>query len=184
MGIEYLAEGAARLDRVDAGLHGADSGLMHVALALGCLAASTLVAVGAAFWSRANYGALLRATRSVDLSKHPACLNANGGEFHPLAKGVDAFAAWDPAPVIAMKEVPGAIEVIRGGDVISYLGFNIAMRPWVEKNGATIEKFRDEEVHHRDTGLAHGAEQAPAYPALTRAIKTGSKLAIWLAERL
>jgi sulfonate transport system substrate-binding protein len=58
-----------------------------------------------------------------------------------LAKGVDAFVAWDPAPVIGMKEVPGAIEVIRGGDVISYLGFNIALRPWAEKNGATIEKF-------------------------------------------
>ncbi len=58
-----------------------------------------------------------------------------------LAKGVDAFVAWDPAPVIAMKDVPGAIEVIRGGDVISYLGFNIALRPWLEKNGPTIEKF-------------------------------------------
>src|SRR5688572_17796417 len=58
-----------------------------------------------------------------------------------LAKGVDAFVCWDPAPVIAMKDVPGAIEVIRGGDVISYLGFNVALRPWVEKNGATIEKF-------------------------------------------
>ena len=58
-----------------------------------------------------------------------------------LAKGVDAFVCWDPAPVIAMKDVPGAVEVIRGGDVISYLGFNIALRPWVEKNGATIEKF-------------------------------------------
>ena len=43
--------------------------------------------------------------------------------------------------MIGMKDVPGAIEVIRGGDVISYLGFNIALRPWVEKNGATIEKF-------------------------------------------
>ncbi len=58
-----------------------------------------------------------------------------------LAKGVDAFVAWDPAPVIGMKDVPGAVEVIRGGDVISYLGFNIALRPWVEKNGATVEKF-------------------------------------------
>src|ERR687883_596002 len=58
-----------------------------------------------------------------------------------LAKGVDAFVAWDPAPVMGMKDVPGAIEVIRGGDVISYLGFNIALRPWVEKNGPTIEKF-------------------------------------------
>ena len=46
-----------------------------------------------------------------------------------------------------------------------------------------IEVFRAEEVEHRDTGLAHGAEQAPAYPALTSAIKAGSRLAIWLAER-
>lgn len=58
-----------------------------------------------------------------------------------LAKGVDAYACWDPVPVIGMKDVPGAIEVIRGGDVISYLGFNIALRPWLEKNGATVEKF-------------------------------------------
>ena len=57
-----------------------------------------------------------------------------------LAKGVDAFACWDPVPIIAMKDVPGAIEVIRGGDVIAYLGFNIGLRPWVEKNGETIEK--------------------------------------------
>lgn len=49
---------------------------------------------------------------------------------------------------------------------------------------AKIEQFRAEEVEHRDTGLAHGAEEAPAYPLLSRAIKTGSRLAIWLAERV
>lgn len=58
-----------------------------------------------------------------------------------LAKGIDAFVCWDPWPIVALKDVPGAIEVIRGGDVISYVGFNVAMRPWVERNGATIEKF-------------------------------------------
>jgi sulfonate transport system substrate-binding protein len=42
---------------------------------------------------------------------------------------------------VALKDVPGAVEVIRGGDVISYLGFNVALRPWVEKNGDKIEKF-------------------------------------------
>ena len=47
----------------------------------------------------------------------------------------------------------------------------------------TIESFRREELEHRDTGLAHGAEEAVAYPLLTGAIKTGSRLAIWLAER-
>jgi sulfonate transport system substrate-binding protein len=58
-----------------------------------------------------------------------------------LSKGIDAFSAWDPWPIVALKDVPGAVEIIRGGDVISYVGFNVALRPWVEKNGATIEKF-------------------------------------------
>jgi ABC-type nitrate/sulfonate/bicarbonate transport system substrate-binding protein len=58
-----------------------------------------------------------------------------------LAKGIDAFSGWDPWPIVALKDVPGAVEIIRGGDVISYLGFNVALRPWVEKNGDKIEKF-------------------------------------------
>jgi len=58
-----------------------------------------------------------------------------------LSKGIDAFSAWDPWPIVALKDVPGAVEVIRGGDVISYVGFNVATRDWVGKNGPTIEKF-------------------------------------------
>jgi ubiquinone biosynthesis monooxygenase Coq7 len=49
---------------------------------------------------------------------------------------------------------------------------------------ATIERFRAEEIDHRDLGLAHGAAEAIAYPLLTGAIKAGSRLAIWLAERI
>lgn len=48
----------------------------------------------------------------------------------------------------------------------------------------TIERFRQEEVEHRDIGLQRGAEEATGYPVLTTAIKTGARLAIWLAERL
>lgn len=48
----------------------------------------------------------------------------------------------------------------------------------------TCEKFRLEELEHRATGLEHGAENAPGYPLLSAAIKTGSKLAIWLSSRL
>lgn len=48
----------------------------------------------------------------------------------------------------------------------------------------TFEKFRQEEVEHRDAGLAHGAENAPGYELLTGAIKAGSKLAIWLSTRV
>lgn len=78
-----------------------------------------------------------------------------------LAKGVDAFVCWDPVPVIAMKDVPGAIEVIRGGDVISYLGFNVALRPWVEKNGPTIEKFLAA-VSEADQWMRKNPKQAAA----------------------
>ncbi len=48
---------------------------------------------------------------------------------------------------------------------------------------ATIEAFRAEELEHRDIGLDHGAEQTPGYRLLAGAIKTGSRVAIWLAER-
>jgi len=58
-----------------------------------------------------------------------------------LSRGIDAFSCWDPWPIVALRDVPGAVEIIRGGDVISYLGFNVGLRPWVEKNGATVEKF-------------------------------------------
>ena len=51
-----------------------------------------------------------------------------------LAKGIDAFAGWDPWPIIALKDVPGAFQVVRGGDAIAYLGFVVAPRTWVEKN--------------------------------------------------
>jgi ubiquinone biosynthesis monooxygenase Coq7 len=47
-----------------------------------------------------------------------------------------------------------------------------------------IAQFRAEEEEHKNTGLAHGAEEAPAYPVLAQAIKAGSRLAIWLAERV
>mgnify|MGYP001066927176 FL=1 len=49
---------------------------------------------------------------------------------------------------------------------------------------STVEKFRAEEMEHRDEALASGAEQAPAYEALTGAIKAGSRLAIWLSTRI
>ena len=58
-----------------------------------------------------------------------------------LAKGIDAFSGWDPWPIVAGKDVPGAFELIRGGDVISYIGFNVALRPWVRPMAQTIEKF-------------------------------------------
>ena len=47
-----------------------------------------------------------------------------------------------------------------------------------------INRFRDEELEHRDTAIDFGGETTPGYPVLRRTIRVGSKLAIWLSERL
>lgn len=48
----------------------------------------------------------------------------------------------------------------------------------------TILRFQEDERGHRDTALGHGAEGAPGYGALSAAVKAGSRLAIWLSERV
>ena len=49
---------------------------------------------------------------------------------------------------------------------------------------ATIDEFRADEIEHRDLAVAHEARGAPGYDLLTRAVKTGSRLAIWLSTRV
>lgn len=48
----------------------------------------------------------------------------------------------------------------------------------------TITKFRNEEQEHHDTGIDHGAEQAPFYKALTDVIKFGCKTAIAISKKV
>ncbi len=48
----------------------------------------------------------------------------------------------------------------------------------------TIEAFRADELDHRDTGLAEGAEGMAGYRPFTEVIKAGTRLAIWLSERV
>ncbi|WP_225766909.1 demethoxyubiquinone hydroxylase family protein [Inquilinus sp. Marseille-Q2685] len=49
---------------------------------------------------------------------------------------------------------------------------------------AVIERFRAEELEHRDIGLEHEAEQAPGYRLLSGAVKAATRTAIWLSERV
>ncbi|XP_072337972.1 5-demethoxyubiquinone hydroxylase, mitochondrial isoform X2 [Scyliorhinus torazame] len=49
---------------------------------------------------------------------------------------------------------------------------------------AVLKKFRDEEMEHHDTGLAHDAEMAPAYSLLKNIIQAGCKAAIYISERI
>lgn len=47
-----------------------------------------------------------------------------------------------------------------------------------------IQTCQAEEREHREMALQAGAMDAPVYPILSRTIKTASRLAIWLSERV
>lgn len=49
---------------------------------------------------------------------------------------------------------------------------------------AAIAEFQAEEVEHRETAIAAGAEQAPAYPLLSGAIRLGCRIAIRLSRHI
>ena len=49
---------------------------------------------------------------------------------------------------------------------------------------AMIREFRDDERAHKEAAIAAGAEQAPAYPLLSGAIRLGCRMAIRLSERI
>lgn len=47
-----------------------------------------------------------------------------------------------------------------------------------------ISKCHREELEHRDTGLEHQAEEMKGYPVFKTAVKTATRLAIWLSTRI
>jgi ubiquinone biosynthesis monooxygenase Coq7 len=49
---------------------------------------------------------------------------------------------------------------------------------------ALIEEFQADEVEHRDSAIAHGATEVPAYPLLSGLIRAGCRAAIRLSERI
>jgi ubiquinone biosynthesis monooxygenase Coq7 len=49
---------------------------------------------------------------------------------------------------------------------------------------AIVAEFQAEELEHHATAIAEGAEQAPAYPLLTAAIRLGCQVAIGLSKRI
>ncbi len=57
----------------------------------------------------------------------------------------------------------------------------LAHHPALQK---LVRRFREEENGHKDAALQAGAADAPAYPLLKKLIATGSRAAIWVAERV
>ena len=47
----------------------------------------------------------------------------------------------------------------------------------------TIEEFAADEASHKNTAMDHEAEEAILYRPMVKAIKSGTRIAIWLSER-
>ncbi|WP_395648146.1 demethoxyubiquinone hydroxylase family protein [Terricaulis sp.] len=47
-----------------------------------------------------------------------------------------------------------------------------------------VERFREDEMGHRDTAIDQGARDAPGYPLLTTVIKFGCRAAIRISEKI
>ncbi len=48
----------------------------------------------------------------------------------------------------------------------------------------TLERFRDEELEHRDIAIEHDGRDATGYPVLRQIIQTGCRVAIKIAEKV
>lgn len=49
---------------------------------------------------------------------------------------------------------------------------------------AHVDEFRAEELEHRDTALAHRAEEAPGYPLLSGVVRAACRAAIGISKRI
>uniref|UniRef100_T1JA78 5-demethoxyubiquinone hydroxylase, mitochondrial n=1 Tax=Strigamia maritima TaxID=126957 RepID=T1JA78_STRMM len=47
-----------------------------------------------------------------------------------------------------------------------------------------LKQFRDDEIEHHDTALAHEARQMPLFSLFTNCIKAGCHAAIWISEKV
>jgi ubiquinone biosynthesis monooxygenase Coq7 len=48
----------------------------------------------------------------------------------------------------------------------------------------TVDRFREEEIAHKETAIGQGARSAPGYPVLSAVIKLGCRAAIRISEKI
>jgi ubiquinone biosynthesis monooxygenase Coq7 len=94
-----------------------------------------------------------------------------------FALGAAAAALGERAAMACTVAVEEAIDAHYAAQIAALDGDEPELRE-------TIARFRAEELEHRDIGLAHGAEKAPAFRLLSATIKAGCRAAIALSERI
>ena len=93
------------------------------------------------------------------------------------ALGAATAALGDRAAMACTVAVEEAIDEHYAAQAASLPDEEAALR-------GTIDKFRADELEHRDIGLEHEAELAPAYRLMSAVIKAGCKVAIHVSERI
>ena len=91
------------------------------------------------------------------------------GAATALMGGKAAFACTAAVEEVIDEHYAGQVAALEGKDDVLQ---------------ATVAEFRAEEAEHRETALENGAEQAPGYKLLSKAIKAGCRVAIKLSERI
>ena len=94
-----------------------------------------------------------------------------------FALGAATAAMGERAAMACTVAVEEAIDAHYAGQIAALDDSEAELR-------ATIARYRDDELHHRDVALAHGARQAPGYRLLSAAIKAGCRAAIAISERV
>ncbi len=94
-----------------------------------------------------------------------------------LALGAVTAAMGDRAAMACTVAVEEAIDE-------HYAAQCAALPPEETELQGHITQFRAEEQEHRDIGLEHEAELAPAYKLMSAVIKAGCKVAIRVSERV
>lgn len=97
---------------------------------------------------------------------------------------VGGFALGAATALLGEKAAMACTEAVEQVIDEHYREQGAALEPEDSELKATIEAFRAEEIEHKETAVAAGAHEAPAYPALTAAVKGASRLAIWLSTRI
>ncbi len=94
-----------------------------------------------------------------------------------FALGAATAALGEPAAMACTVAVEEAIDEHYAAQIAALHDAEPELR-------STIARYREDELHHRDVALAHGARQAPGYRLLTAAIKAGCRAAIAITERI
>jgi ubiquinone biosynthesis monooxygenase Coq7 len=94
-----------------------------------------------------------------------------------FALGAASAAMGEKAAFACTAAVEEAIDEHYAGQIAALEGKDESLQ-------STVKDFRADEAAHRDTALAHGAEQVPGYKLLSEAIKAGCRIAIKLSERI